>query len=509
VRDAGAAEMWAVDLRALPRAAREEAAARLSLEESLRPFDLAAGPLLRTSLLRLDEEEWGLLFNLHHVVSDGWSMGVLVREVSELYAAYSEGREPALPELPVQYADFAAWQRAWLVGEALERRLAWWRDRLGGAPPLLELPTDRPRAAAQDGRGASLPFHVPAAAGRALRSLARDAGATPFMALLAGWQALLGRWSGQDDVSVGTPVAGRTRVELEGLIGFFANTLVLRADLSGGPSFRALLGRVREAALGAYAHQDVPFERLVEELQPERSLRHSPLFQVMFALQEADGGALRLGAVRMERLAAGADVAKFDLDLELLEDGDALAGTLVYRAELFDAASMERMLAHLGRLLEAVAADPGRRPAEVDLLAPAERAQLLAAGRSAAAPAAELCLHELFARQAAATPDAPAVLHGGETLSYADLERRSARLAALLRGLGVGPEAPVGVCLEWSPELVAAALGVMRAGGAYLPLDPAYPPERLAYMLEDAGARVLLTREGLLERFGSFGGRVV
>ncbi len=509
VLDAAPAEIRVADLRALPAAEREEAAVRLAQEEALRPFDLAAGPLLRSSLLRLDEEEWGLLFNLHHVVSDGWSMGVLVREVSALYAAYADGREPGLPELPVQYADYAAWQRAWLVGEALERRLAWWRAQLAGAPPLLELPTDRPRPTTQDGRGASVALRLSAGTTRALRGLARGAGATPFMVLLAGWQALLGRWSGQDDVSVGTPVAGRTRLELEGLIGFFVNTLVLRADLAGGPSFNALLGRVREAALGAYAHQDVPFERLVEELQPERSLRHSPLFQVMFALHEADGGDLRLGAVEMAPFAAGADVAKFDLDLEMMEDGDAFAGSLSFRTELWDASTAERMLAHLGRLLDAVAADPERRPAEVELLAPAERASLLAAGRSEAVPGTGLCLHELFQRQAAATPGAPAVLDGWQTVSYAELEHRSARLADTLRGLGVAPEAAVGVCLEWSPELAAAALGVMRAGGAYLPLDPAYPAERLAYMLEDAGARVLLTRQGLLERFGSFAGRVV
>ncbi|MET0398243.1 MAG: non-ribosomal peptide synthase/polyketide synthase, partial [Longimicrobiaceae bacterium] len=509
VLDAVPAEIRVADLRALPAAEREEAAARLAQEEALRPFDLAAGPLLRSSLLRLDDEEWALLFNLHHVVSDGWSMGVLVREVSALYAAYAEGREPALPELPVQYADYAAWQRAWLTGEALERRLAWWRGQLAGAPPLLELPTDRPRPTTQDGRGASAAFRLSAGTTRALRALSREAGATPFMVLLAGWQALLGRWSGQDDVSVGTPVAGRTRLELEGLIGFFVNTLVLRADLSGGPSFRALLGRVREAALGAYAHQDVPFERLVEELQPERSLRHTPLFQVMFALHEAADGGLRLGAVEMAPFAGGAEVAKFDLDLEMMEEGGAFAGALSFRAELWDAATAERMLAHLGRLLDAVAADPGLRPGEVELLAPAERAQLLAAGRSEGAAATELCLHELFQRQAAATPGAPAVLDGWQTVTYAELERRSARIADTLRGLGVAPEAAVGVCLEWSPELAAAALGVMRAGGAYLPLDPAYPAERLAYMLADAGARVLLTREGLRDRFGAFAGRVV
>ena len=500
-----------VELRGLPAGAREREAQRLAEAEARRPFDLARGPLMRTTLLRLADEEAATLFTLHHVVSDGWSMGVLLREVSALYAAELRGEAATgrLPELPVQYADYAVWQRAWLGGGTLEAQLAYWRGRLAGAPPLLEIPTDRPRVVGQAPRAAGRAFVLPPAASRGLRQLARGEGATLFMTLLAGWQALLGRWSGQDDVSVGTPVAGRTRPELEGLIGFFANTLVLRADLSGGPSFRALLGRVREAALGAYAHQDLPFERLVVELQPERSLRHTPLFQVMFALLDADAGRPRLGGAEMEPLAAGVGVAKFDLELELLDEGEGLTGTLMFHPELFDAATVERMLAHLGSLLEAVAADPGRLPAEVELLAPAERAQLLAGGRSAAAPAADLCLHELFRRQAAATPDAPAVVDGSEILTYAELERRSARLAATLRGLGVGPEAPVGVCLEWSPELAAAALGVMRAGGAYLPLDPAYPAERLAYMLEDAGARVLLTRERLLERFGSFRGRVV
>ncbi len=498
-----------VELRGLPAEAREREARRLAEAEARRPFDLGRGPLLRATLLRLGGEEAAALFTLHHVVTDGWSMEVLVREVSALYAAEQGGEEARLAPLPVQYADYAAWQHARLSGEALEAELAYWRGRLAGAPPLLEVPTDRPRAVEQDPRADSRSLVLPPGVSRGLRRLARGEGATPFMVLLAGWQALLGRWSGQDDVLVGTPVAGRTRTELEGLIGFFANTLVLRADLSGGPSFRALLGRVREAALGAYAHQEVPFDRLVEALAPERSLLHTPLFQVMFALEEADGDGVRLGGVRAGPLAAAAAVARFDLELEMREEGGALAATLAFRAELFDAATAGRMLAHLGRLLEAVAADPERRPGEVELLDPAEREQLLAAGRSAAAPGADLCLHELFLRQAAATPDAPAVLHGAGTLTYAGLERRSAALAATLRGLGVGPEAPVGVCLGWSPELVAAALGVMRAGGVYLPLDPAYPAERLAHVLEDSGARVLLTREGLLERFGSFGGRVV
>ncbi|HEX8273687.1 MAG TPA: amino acid adenylation domain-containing protein [Longimicrobiaceae bacterium] len=501
--------LGAVELRGLPAGAREREVLRLARADALRPFDLARGPLLRATLLRTGDQEAAVLFTLHHVVTDGWSMEVLLREVSALYAAALRGEDARLPALPVQYADFAAWQREWLSGEALDRQLAYWRERLAGAPPLLEIPTDRPRTVEQSPRAERRSVVLPPAVAPGLRRLARAEGATPFMALLAGWQALLGRWSGQDDVSVGTPVAGRARTELEGLIGFFANTLVLRADLSGGPTFRTLLGRVREAALGAFAHQDLPFERLVEELQPERSLLHTPLFQAVFALEEEDAEAPRLDGVRMEPLAAGPGAARFDLELELLERGDALAGTLLYRAELFDAATAGRMLDHLVRLLEAVAADPERRPAEVELLAPAERAQLLGSGRSAAAPHTDVCLHELVLRRAAATPHAPAVLHPAGTLTYADLDRRSADLAATLRALGVRSEAAVGVCLGWSPELVVAALAVMRAGGAYLPLDPAYPAERLAYVLEDAGARVLLTRQPLLERFAPFGGQVV
>ncbi|MET0400642.1 MAG: amino acid adenylation domain-containing protein, partial [Longimicrobiaceae bacterium] len=502
-----------LDLRDLPEADREAEAERLASDEALRPFDLARGPLLRSTLLRVDEEDHVLLFNMHHIVSDGWSMQVLVREVSALYGAFSRGEEPRLPDLPVQYADFAVWQRSWLGGETLEAQIGFWRERLAGAPPLLEIPTDRPRRAGQSALAATHHFTLSPELSRRLRELSRREGATLFMTLLAGWQALLGRHAGQDDVVVGTPVAGRGRRETEGLIGFFVNTLALRAHLAA-PTWSGLLRQVRAETLGAYDHQDLPFERLVEELGVERSLTHTPVFQAMFTLAHVAGGGgdrLELGELGLEPFGEGESIAKFDLDLSFADGEEGLRGALLYVPALFDASTIARMVGHLGRLLEAVAADPECRPAEVELLAPAERAQLLATGRaaSAAAPAAEPCLHELFQRQAAATPNAPAVLHGAEALSYGELERRTARLATLLRDLGVGPEAPVGVCLEWSPELVAAALGVMRAGGAYLPLDPAYPPERLAYMLEDAGARVLLTRQGLLERFGSFGGRAV
>ncbi|HEX2094370.1 MAG TPA: amino acid adenylation domain-containing protein, partial [Longimicrobiaceae bacterium] len=410
VRDAAPAVVPVAELRHLTREAREAELRHLAVEEALRPFDLAAGPLLRTTLVRLGEEEWALLFTLHHIVSDGWSMGVLVREISELYAARTEGREPALPELPVQYADYAAWQRAWLSGGVLEAQLAYWRERLGGAPPLLELPTDRSRPLVQGDRAASLPFRLDADASRALRALARREGATLFMTLLAGWQLLLGRYAGVEDVSVGTPIAGRTRLETEGLIGFFVNTLVLRSDLSGDPSFGGLLARVREATLGAYAHQDLPFEKLVEELAPERSLAHAPLFQVLFSLQGAtEEDTLRLGALHSEPLAVAAPPAKFDLDLALTDGGDQLRGELSFRTDLFDAATTERMLAHFGALLEGVAVDPERPLSRVPMLGAAERAQVLEAWNATAASYPRLPVHRLFRLQAQRTPDAVAL----------------------------------------------------------------------------------------------------
>ena len=489
-----------IDVSQLSSDEREAAVQRLAQEEAARPFDLARGPLMRTALIRLAEDEHALLFTLHHIVSDGWSTAILVREISELYAAFSEGREPRLPDLPVQYADFAAWQRAWLEGEVLEAQLGYWRERLAGAPPLLELPTDRPRPQVQSDRGGSVPFALPNDVTRALRALALGEGATLFMALLAAWKLLLSRYAGQDDVVVGTPVAGRTRLETEGLIGFFVNTLVLRTDLSGSPSFRDLLARVREATLGAYQHQDVPFEKLVEELAPERSLSHTPLFQVVFMLQNDEREALRLGSLHAEPLAGAEEAVKFDLVLTVAEDGDHLSGSLSYRAELFDAATVERMLAHFAVLLRGIAARPDAPAAELPLLPEAERLLLdawLATGR--AYPAGQR-VHDLFAAQAAKTPDAPALVFGGEAMTYADLDQASNRLANHLRRLGVDVETRVGVCLERTPELIVSLLAVLKAGGAYVPLDPAYPRERLGYMTEDAGVRLVLTTSHLAGR---------
>ncbi|HEX2093844.1 MAG TPA: amino acid adenylation domain-containing protein, partial [Longimicrobiaceae bacterium] len=513
IRDADAAPVSVpvTDLRGLPVEFRQVEVERLAEEEALAPFDLAAGPLLRTRAVRLGDAEWGLLLTLHHIVSDGWSQDLLVDEVSELYGAFSEGREPSLPELPVQYADFAAWQRAWLSGETLERQLGYWRERLTGASPVLELPTDRPRAQVHDTHGASVPLVVAPAVARGVRALARREGATLFMTLLAAWQALLARYSGHDDVLVGSPIAGRTRLETEGLIGFFVNTLMLRAELGDDPSFRALLGRARETTLGAFQHQEIPFERLVEELAPERSLSHAPFVQVILSLSEAGRRPPRLGGAELEPLAAGAgQTARFDLSLGVAQEEEGLGGSLVYRTALFDATTAERMVGHFAALLAAVAADPERRIGEVELLSPGERAQVLEEWNATAQhyPRGR-SLHELFAAQAARTPEAVAVVFGRERLTYAELERRSGQLARHLRARGVGPDARVGLFLERSAETVVAVLGILRAGGAYLALDPSAPDERLRFMLQDAGACALVTHASLAQRLGGFPGAVV
>ncbi|HYR07006.1 MAG TPA: amino acid adenylation domain-containing protein, partial [Longimicrobium sp.] len=474
--------------------------ARLA-EEAARPFDLVEGPLFRATLIRTGAAEHVLLLCTHHIVSDEWSTGVLFRELAALYAAAAEGGEASLPALPVQYADFAVWQREQLRDDVLERDLNWWRERLAGAPALLELPTDRPRPALQTYRGARQRIDLPAALLERLRALGRGEGATTFMVLLGAFNLLLSRYAGGGDVVVGTPIAGRTRGEVEGLIGFFVNTLVLRTDLSGDPSFREVLRRARETALGAYGRQEVPFGRLVEALRPERSLSHSPLFQVLFVVADADGAPLRLPEVRAGAVALDLPIAKFDLSLSFAVGTGRFGATLEYATDLFDGATIRRMLGHLARVLEQVAADPDLPLSRVELLKEAERTQVLE-GWSVVpaidAPAA--CIHHLFQAQAARTPEAVAVFRDGDALTYAGLEARANRLAHHLRALGVGPERCVGVCLERTPELVVALLAVLKAGGAYVPLDPAYPRERLGWMVEDAGVRVVLTSSALAAR---------
>jgi amino acid adenylation domain-containing protein/non-ribosomal peptide synthase protein (TIGR01720 family) len=484
-----------LDLSTLPADEREAELRRRVRAEAERPFDLATGPLLRVAVLRMDDDDAAVLFTLHHIVSDGWSRDILVREVSELYTAFAAGRAPVLPELPVQYADYAVWQRAWLSDGVLEGQLGYWRRRLAGAPPLLELPTDHARTAATGVRAGYRSFTLSPAASAALRALAREEGATLFMTLLAGYQALLARWSGQDDVVVGTPVAGRARLEVESVIGFLVNMLALRTDLSGDPTYRALVSRVRDGALEAYAHQDVPFEKLVDELQPGRSLTHAPLFQTVFSLQAAAGEeALRLGTLEVGRMGGSDEAAKFDLMLVMVDGGEQLGGTFIYRTDLFEAETVGRMAGHLQRVLEQVAADADAPLSRLDPLDPAERTQLVEAWNETARdyPSA-ICIHERFAEQARARPDAPALAWDDLQLTYAELDARANRLAHALRRRGVGPDARVGVLLERGAELIVSILAILKAGGCYVPLDPGYPAERLRLMLADCAARVLVT----------------
>ncbi|HEY2739537.1 MAG TPA: condensation domain-containing protein, partial [Thermoanaerobaculia bacterium] len=493
-----------VDLSGLP--GLSEALLR---EESLRPFDLRSGLMLRGMLLRLAGAEHVLALTLHHIASDGWSMGLLVREVAALYA----GRPSSLPELPVQYADFAVWQRSWMQGEVLEQEVAFWRRQLAGLPPLLELPTDRPRPAVQSFRGASRPVRLPAGLTRQAEALGRREGATLFMVLLAGFQALLARTSGQQDLAVGSPVAGRNRVEIEGLIGFFVNTLVLRGDLGGAPTFRELLGRTRETALAAWMHQDVPFEKLVEELAPERSLAHAPLVQVMLVFQNAPMASLDVRDLRLHPLETAGTTARFDLLVSLTEDGGGLNGIAELSTDLFDAATIDRLTGHFARLLAAALETPERRTAELPLLSKAERGQILIewndTGSAAAPTPGTAGVQELFAAQSRRTPDAVAVMYGDAALTYAGLATRAGRLARHLRRLGVGPDILVGLLAERSLDMIVGVLGVLQAGGAYVPLDPGYPGERLAFLCDDTRAPIVLTQERLRDRVPAGDGAIV
>ncbi|HEX6289380.1 MAG TPA: amino acid adenylation domain-containing protein [Herpetosiphonaceae bacterium] len=484
----------------LPADEREAAALRLVEEELERPFDLERGPLLRTMLLRLSPTEHILLLTLHHIISDAWSMGVLVREVAALYPSYAGQAAPLLPELPIQYADYAIWQRQWLQGEQLDREIDYWRRQLAAAPSLLDLPLDRPRPAVQSYRGAvhsvRLPDLLPD-----LRAVSEREGATLFMTLLASFYSLLHRYSGQTDLLVGSPIANRTRAELEGLIGFFVNTLVLRADLSGKPRFRDLLQQVRRVTLDAYAHQDVPFEKLVEVLQPERDMSHTPFFQVMFVLQNAPIDALELPGLTLSPVPFTSSSAKFDLTILLTESESELIADIEYNTDLFDAATIVRMAAHFQSLLRAIVADPDARIAHLPLLTEAERQRMLIDwNRSEAEYPRAAAVHALIEAQAACTPDVLALVFDGQALSYAELNTRANQLAHYLRAQGVGPDVLVALCVERSLEMIAGMLAILKAGGAYVPLDPTYPAERLQYMLSHSRSPVILTQAALVAR---------
>jgi amino acid adenylation domain-containing protein len=487
-----------VDLRQFPEAQRAaEVARRLQAHKTI-AFNLQKLPLLHAQLLRLGEEDYLFLLTFDHIIFDGWSMVVFARELSALYEAFSQGLPPSLPELPIQYADYAVWQRETLQGETLEGLLDYWTARLAEAPTL-ELPTDRPRPAVPSFRGEIQHFSVSPDLATGLKALSRQANVTLFMTLAAAFQVLLQRYSGQDDIVIGTPIAGRSRLELEGLIGFFVNTLVLRADLSGNPRFCELLAQVRDVTLGAYAHQDLPFDKLVEALNLQRDRSRHPLFQVMFALQDTPDEKLQLNEVALESLPADAGMTLFDLSLELSETPQGLTGRLEYSTDLFEAATISRLIGHSQTLLEGIVANPEARLSELPLLTEPERHQLLVEWNdTTAAFPRDQCIHDLFEAQVASTPQAVAVVYEDSQLTYGELNAQANRLAHHLRELGVKPDARVALCVERGLNMMVGLLAILKAGGAYVPLDPAYPKERLAFMLEDSAPVAVLT-QGRLE----------
>lgn len=496
-----------LDLRPVGAARAEAEAATIATEEARRAFDLATGPLFRTRLLRVAEQEFVFLLTMHHIVSDGWSMRVFARELTTLYAAFLSGRPSPLTELPIQYADFAVWQRGWLAGEILEQQLDYWRARLADLPAL-QLPTDRPRPSVQSYRGAVVDAVLSKPLAGRLKALGNANGCTLFMTMLAGFQSLLARYTDQQDIVVGSPIANRGRVELESLIGFFVNTLVMRTNLAGDPSFREIVRRVRETTLAAYAHQDLPFEKLVEDLQPERDLGRNPLFQVVFQLHHAsEDGATADESLPME---VKSGTAKFDLRLDLLETANGILAHFEYSTDLFDETTIRRLADHYRRLLEDVVARPDRRLSELQLIDQTERRTLLEqwSGMISEYPR-QATVHQVFERQAAKSPESRAVEFGEHVLSYADLNRRANRLAHELRARGVGSGSIVGVCLERSADMIVSFLAVLKSGGAYLPLDPAYPTERLRYIVSDAAAHVVITDTRLRSLFEDLGDRLV
>jgi len=488
-----------VDLQDLPGDRREDAARRLLLAEGGWLFDLERGPLTRCLLLRMTPARRILLTVMHHVVSDGWSMNIFTREIQTCYRARMAGRKPHLPPLPIQYADFAHWQRNWLQGETLERILDYWRTRLSGMGPL-DVPCDKPRPKMQTFAGAAAPFVLDAELSHELRELSRKTGVTMFMTLLAAFKILLGRYAGQGDVQVGAPIANRNRAETEGLIGFFVNALVLRTDLSDNPAFDEALRRVRDTALGAYAHQDMPFELLVQELQPKRDPSRSPLFQALFNLQTAEAGGAGSddGDGGAKAIAGEAELIHYDLELALLDDGHKVQGSLHYNTALYEAGTIERMTRHFALLLEAMRGGLDQRVMDVSLMTAEERRLALEEWNDTARDFAfGPCLHAFFEQRAAQAPDRPALYFEDETLSYGELNRRANRWAHRLRELGVGPDAMVGVYMARSFDMIASLLAILKAGGAYVPLDPAYPQERLAFMIEDARMPVVFAQSDL------------
>lgn len=491
-----------VDVRAFSLSVEEceSSAVRLASQEILQPFDLANGPLFRTLLVHLSDTEHRLFLILHHIIFDGYSLyQIFLPELRTIYDAFRRGEPSPLLELPIQYPDFAIWQREWAQGDTIGEQLAYWRNQLEHAPTQLELPMARPRPAVPGYKGSMHPFALSQSLTNALKNLSKREGVTLYMLLVATFQILLFRYSGQDDILIGTAISDRKRKEVQNLMGFFLNTLVLRTNLSGNPTVRDLLQRVREVVLEAHAHPDVPFELLVKELQPERIMGQNPFFQVLLSLEpplHVDESGWTLSQMDIET-----NTAKFDLSLELDDRPGGLIGRFEYNTDLFDATTIERMVGHWQTLLASIVANPEQRIAELPLLTESEQQQILVTWNetdNTANAAKDTCLYQLFESQVERTPKAIAIRAGDRHLTYRTLNNKANQLAHYLRKQGVGPEVLVGICMERSLEMVIAMLGVLKAGGAYVPLDPAYPQERIAFMLHDSQAKVLLTQRKLL-----------
>lgn len=499
-----------VNLQKLPEKERETQVLQLVKKEVQQPFNLEQGSLLRSSLVQLDEHEYVLLLSVHHIVFDGWSEGILWRELTALYTAFSTGKSSPLPDLPIQYADFAVWQRQWLQGQVMDSQLNYWKQQLAGASPLLELPTDRVRPPIQTNCGGIKRFGLDDHLTQKLKSLSEKSGATLFMTLLTGFVILLSRYSNQQDILVGSPIANRNRSEIESLIGFFVNILVLRTDVSGNPSFWELLQRIRQVAMEAYSHQDIPFEQVVDALQPQRNLNYSPLFQVMFVLLNTPPGKLELPGLSLTPLEIETQTAKFDLTLLMTETEQGLSGSLEYNCDLFEEGTITRMMGHFVTLLEGIVANPEERISQLPLLTQPEQKQLLVEWNNTQTKyPADKCIHQLFEEQVQRTPNAVAVVYDNQQLTYHELNTCANGLAHYLQSLGVKPDTLVGLCVERSLHTIIGILGILKAGGAYVPLDPDYPSDRLAYMLNDSQVCVLVTQEKLLTSLPEHSARVV
>jgi len=499
-----------IDLRQYPVPARESEMKRIAREQIQIAFDLTCSPLIRATLLQLDDAEHILLLVMHHIASDGWSLGVIKQEFAALYQAFHNKQNSPLSELPIQYADYAAWQQERLEGGIIQAQLDYWRKQLAGLPSLLELPARRARPPVQNHHAGEYEFQLSSALLHSLEDLGRKHGATLFMVLLAAFQTLLYRYSRQTDIAVGTPIAGRGIAETEGLIGFFLNMLVMRADFSGNPIFSKLLARVQDVALGAYSNQELPFEKLVEELQPERDLSQSPLFQVMFMLQNTVAKQWTFPGLKIQEETVPIDRELFDLTLVMKQDEQRLKGLLIYRTDLYSPKMIAQVGLHFQNLLQSIADNPETPVRSLSLLSREERRHVLEGwSHGPQSPAADVCVHELFERQAERTPERISVVDKNQTLTYAELNSRANQLAHYLRRLGVERESLVAICLEPGADMVAGLLGILKAGGSYLPLDAHYPPERLRYVLEDSRVSVLLTQESLLQNLTMFTGRII